>query len=163
MSNDSEQPPDTSDSARDLNAEWQQRRGHFAEDANVARSAGVRAMWLAAGLCLVVLGVIGALLPIMPTTPFVVLAAACFSRSSPRFYNAVLSHRVFGPLVYRWRETGTISRRVKVVAIVVIVVTFSISLSLFIPGVAPKIALASVALAVSVWIASRPERPRSSS
>ena len=66
------------------------------------RSALVRGLYLVAGILALVAGVAGALLPVLPTTPFVLLAAACFARSSDRFYNAMLNHRIAGPIIADW-------------------------------------------------------------
>ena len=63
-----------------------------------------RALWLSAGLVALLLGVVGIFLPLLPTTPFVLLAAACFSRGSTRCERWLLSHRTFGPMVRDWRR-----------------------------------------------------------
>ena len=59
---------------------------------------------MAAGFGCLVLGVLGLLLPVLPATPFLLLAAACFVRASVRFYNWLLNHRLFGPSVREWRN-----------------------------------------------------------
>ena len=63
----------------------------------------MRGVYLALGIGFVALGFIGAFLPVLPTTPFLVLAAACFARSSPRLENWLLQHPQFGPLLRNWR------------------------------------------------------------
>jgi uncharacterized membrane protein YbaN (DUF454 family) len=75
-----------------------------------------RSLWLALGFLCVVLGFIGALLPLMPTTIFLILAAGCFARSSPRFEAWLLGHRRFGPTLRSWREDGAIGPRAKAMA-----------------------------------------------
>jgi len=80
-------------------------------------SRALRALWLTAGLLFVLLAFIGALLPVMPTVPFLILAAACFSRSSRRFESWLLDHPNFGPSLREWRTRGAISRRGKFLAL----------------------------------------------
>jgi hypothetical protein len=64
----------------------------------------------------VALGFIGALLPLMPTTIFLILAAGCFARSSPRLEAWLLNHPRFGPTLRAWRAEGAIGRRAKIAA-----------------------------------------------
>src|SRR5690606_12798071 len=72
--------------------------------------------WLALGLMLVGLGFIGAFVPLMPTTIFLILAAACFTRSSPRLEAWLLNHLPFGPTRRAWRAGGAVPRRAKIAA-----------------------------------------------
>lgn len=69
------------------------------------------------GLFFVGLAMLGAVLPILPTTPFLLVAAACFAKSSPYLYNKLLSNKVFGPLIRDWREHRAIPRRGKKIAL----------------------------------------------
>lgn len=73
----------------------------------------MRWLWFCAGWLMVVLGFIGALLPVMPTTVFLIAAAGCFARSSPRFERWLLDHPRFGPTLVAWRTDGAISRKAK--------------------------------------------------
>lgn len=75
-----------------------------------------RAVWLALGFLFVALGIIGALLPLVPTTIFLILAAGCFARSSPRLEAWLLGHPQFGPTLRAWREDGAIGPRAKIMA-----------------------------------------------
>ncbi len=74
------------------------------------------------------LGLVGVLLPILPTTPFMILAAMCFASSSPKFHQALLNNRWFGDDLRRWEAHHTMKRRTKKRATVVIVLSFSISI-----------------------------------
>ncbi len=79
----------------------------------IERSPLARRLWLGAGWTSVGLGAIGVALPIMPTVPFLILAAFCFSKSSPALERRLLDHRHFGPAIRGWRERGAIGRKGK--------------------------------------------------
>ena len=70
-------------------------------------------MWAGLGFVFVGIGGVGIVLPGLPTTPFLILAAACFARSSQRLYDKLLAHRMFGPLIRDYREGRGIPRRAK--------------------------------------------------
>src|SRR3546814_4222968 len=75
-----------------------------------------RAYWVL-GMLMLALAIVGAVLPVMPTTIFVILAAACFGRASPRWEAYLLQHPQFGPPLVAWREQGAISVRGKSLAV----------------------------------------------
>ena len=79
------------------------------------------------GLLFVALGIIGVVLPILPTTPFLILALACFANSSPRFHHQLLNNRYFGAALQQWEASHTITRDTKVKAMLIIVFTFALS------------------------------------
>ena len=72
-----------------------------------------RAMLVAAGLLSLLLGLLGAVLPGLPTTPFVLLAAACFAQASPRLHQWLVQHRWLGPMVRDWEAHHTLPLRIK--------------------------------------------------
>jgi uncharacterized membrane protein YbaN (DUF454 family) len=74
------------------------------------------------------LGFIGVFLPLLPTTPLVLLAAFAFSKGSPRLRQALTTHRIFGPIIEDWEANGAIARRYKLIACTSMVVVFLISL-----------------------------------
>lgn len=70
-----------------------------------------------AGVFFVGLGFLGAFLPLLPTTPFILVAAACFAKSSPRLHKMLLENKVFGPLIYHWQASRSIPKRAKAIAL----------------------------------------------
>jgi len=81
------------------------------------------------GLFFVALGIIGVVLPILPTTPFLILALACFASSSPCFHQMLLNNRWFGKVLQQWEESRTITHTTKLKAMLLIVVTFAFSIA----------------------------------
>lgn len=113
--------------------------------------------WFALGWAMVALGFIGILLPVMPTTIFLILAAACFSHSSPRFEAWLLDHRWFGPPILRWRDRGAIPRKAKIVAIVSMAGGYGIMLYTTRPAWWIAIPIALALIASALYVASRPD------
>lgn len=69
------------------------------------------------GIFFVGLAVLGAVLPLLPTTPFLLVAAACFAKSSPKMHKMLLENKVFGPLIYHWQQSRSIPKRAKIIAL----------------------------------------------
>ncbi len=111
------------------------------------------------GCLSVVLGVIGIFLPIMPTTPFLLLAAACFARSSQRFYHWLMNNRWFGPYLRYYTEGLGIPLKIKVRVIGLLWLTMGTSIIFFVPIVWLKFAMAVVALGASAYIWLQPTAP----
>ena len=80
-------------------------------------SPRTRFLWLAGGIVAFGLGLVGIPLPLLPTTPFILLAAFCFARSSPKLQDWLETHRRFGPMIADWREKGAISKRAKIYSV----------------------------------------------
>jgi hypothetical protein len=76
-----------------------------------------RHVWMACGLTMVGLGIIGVALPILPTVPFLLLAAFCFARSRPDWAQRLYDHPQYGPSLVAWRDKRAISRPAKLSAI----------------------------------------------
>lgn len=87
-----------------------------------------RQMYLMLGGVFFLTGLVGIVLPILPTTPFMILAAGCFAKSSPRFHQALLNNRWIGQDLQRWEREHTMLRITKIRATWVIVIMFSISI-----------------------------------
>ncbi|WP_321324875.1 YbaN family protein [Thiomicrorhabdus sp.] len=88
-----------------------------------------RQMYLILGVVFFFTGLVGVVLPILPTTPFMILAAGCFAKSSPRFHLALLNNRWIGQDLQRWEREHTMLRVTKIRATWVIVVMFTISIA----------------------------------
>lgn len=116
----------------------------------------MRSLFALAGLFFVALGVVGAFLPVLPTTPFLILAAACFARSSPRLEAWLLSHPVFGPMLSDWRQRGAIPRHAKLAALGGCTLGYTLFWFGTHPAVMPAIAVALLMLTGLAYVFSRP-------
>nr|WP_193257457.1 YbaN family protein [Vibrio navarrensis] len=74
------------------------------------------------------LGIAGIVLPLLPTTPFILLASACFLRSSPRFYHWLHNHKTFGPILTNWQQHRAVTRQVKKRGSIFILISFAFSI-----------------------------------
>lgn len=116
-------------------------------------------MLLAAGFVCVGLAVAGVFLPLLPTTPFLLLAAACFARSSPRFHRWLLAHRLFGPLIHDWQTHRALPARTKAVAIGMLAATLGISIVVVVEAPWLRAALSALGVALVVMLLRIPTRP----
>ncbi|MGH1446642.1 MAG: YbaN family protein [Cognatishimia sp.] len=90
----------------------------------------MRYIWLIGGLLSVALGAIGIILPLLPTVPFLLLAAFCFARSSEFLHNWMLTHPKLGPPISDWQENGAIGLNAKRLATLSVIAVFGLSLAL---------------------------------
>jgi uncharacterized membrane protein YbaN (DUF454 family) len=114
-------------------------------------------LWVVGSLALV-LGVIGVFLPGLPTTPFVLVAAACYARASEPFYRWLIANPTFGPLIIEWRRHHSIPYRIKVVAITAMSLTICASIWTLSAMPWLQILLAVSGLSTSVWLWRIPSR-----
>jgi uncharacterized membrane protein YbaN (DUF454 family)/signal transduction histidine kinase len=114
-----------------------------------------RHLYLIAGFLSIGLGTLGAFLPLLPTVPFMILAAYCFARSSPELEAKLLDHKHFGPHIRRWRERGAISRKGKKAALGAF--AFSAILALIFSPFPWYLIPLAAALIGGTWIWTRPE------
>lgn len=124
------------------------------------RSRWLRALFLVAGSLCVALGVLGLFLPVLPTTPFLLLAAACYARGSHRFYRWLLADRRFGPLIREWQTHRAIPYRTKLYAIALMSLTLGASIVFFVRPPWLKLLLAVFGLGLAVWMYRLPSRDR---
>lgn len=115
------------------------------------------AYWIAGSVALL-LGIIGAFLPVLPTTPFVLLAAFCYSRASVRLHAMLVGHRVFGPLIREWHETRTIPPRAKFAGLALMAVSFSSSIYILRDRPGLQLFLLLLGLGLGAWLARIPSR-----
>jgi uncharacterized membrane protein YbaN (DUF454 family) len=111
------------------------------------------------GFLALALGIAGLFLPLLPTTPFVLLAAWCFAKASPRFHAWLIHHPIFGRIISDWQATGSIPRSAKIFAVVAIVFSLA-SVWTLVPLLAVQIGLTVMLLAVTLFILSRPTSRR---
>ncbi|MCL4801853.1 MAG: YbaN family protein [Burkholderiales bacterium] len=130
--------------------------------AEVRRHASpvVRGALIVAGTACVGLGVLGLFLPVLPTTPFLLLAAACYARASERFYGWLLRNRTFGPTIREWRRYRSIPYRTKWTAVVLMSLTLASSIVFFVRNPYLQAALAALGVGLAVWLARIPSRDR---
>jgi uncharacterized membrane protein YbaN (DUF454 family) len=118
-----------------------------------------RAFWVTLGGVSLLLGIIGIFLPLLPTTPFVLLAAACFARGSERFHAWLVGHHRFGPLVRDWQAYRSIPLRAKCLAIGMMWTSMGATAWLMRGRPLASVTLIAVAAAVTTWMLRLPTRP----
>ena len=117
-----------------------------------------RTLWFVVGCTALALGALGAVLPVLPTTPFVILAAFAFGKSTPRVQAWLETSRIFGPVIADWKVNGAIAPRFKAIAIVMMGAVFSLSVAM---GLAPLILVVQAVCitGAAAFIFSRPNGP----
>lgn len=124
----------------------------------VVASPLLRSLLFAVGVLATALGVLGIFLPLLPTVPLLLLAAACFARSSPRCYAWLLDHPRLGPLVSDYLDGNGMPLRAKVWAILLLWTSISLSTLLLAPVLPVKLTLFAVAIGVTIYLLRLPTR-----
>jgi len=123
----------------------------------------VRALWLIAGTICLVLGAIGIVLPVLPTTPFLLAAAACYYKSSPRMHHWLLNNRWFGEYIRNYKEGKGLTLKTKITALTMLWITIGVSTVFMLDRLLPaqlvlpmQLIMIAVAIAVSTHILRLP-------
>ncbi|MEO0823318.1 MAG: YbaN family protein [Pseudomonadota bacterium] len=118
----------------------------------------MRLLWTMAGWTAFGFGLLGAVLPLLPTVPFMLLAAFCFARGSERFHDWLVNRSRFGPAITDWHASGVIRPKAKRAAMLAILASFLLSVVLGVP--VHVLAIQALALTgVAIFILSRPGQP----
>lgn len=120
------------------------------------RNRAIRICLIITGTLFVGVGTLGIVLPLLPTTPFLVLAAMCFSRSSERFHNWLLNNKWFGAYIKNYREGKGISLRQKVAVLSLLIFTIGYSCIFLLNHIAVRIILVLIAVGISIHILRLP-------
>ncbi len=136
------------------------KRRDYSHEVRKHRFLWVRLAFAALGTLFLLLGIIGIFMPILPTTPFLLLATACYARSSHRFYNWLMNHPALGPLIVEWRSYRSIPWKIKLVAVTAMTLTFGSSIVFFIENGWLQLALAFFGLTMVIWLYRIPSRDR---
>jgi uncharacterized membrane protein YbaN (DUF454 family) len=120
----------------------------------------VRVLFLGLGTALLLIGIATILVPVLPTMPILLAAAACYARASVRFYNWLLNHRYFGPAILEWREHRSIPFRLKCGSIALMVLTLGVTIVFFVTERELRIALAALGAVLGVVLYRIPSRDR---
>ena len=116
-------------------------------------SQWLKVLLIALGIFFMGLGFVGIFVPVLPTTPFVLLSAALFARSSDRFYRWLIGNRFFGRYIKNYREGKGLPLRVKLSAIIILWITIALSIVFGVEILAVQIMLVMVGIGVTVHIA----------
>ncbi|MFC5303047.1 YbaN family protein [Azospira restricta] len=114
-------------------------------------------LWITGSIALL-LGILGVFLPVLPTTPFILLAAACYAKASERFHQRLLAHRSFGPVIRDWEECRSLSLKTKKVAISMMTLSISVSIWAVREYLWLQLMLAGIAVSVGTWLWRLPSR-----
>jgi|SRR3990170_2432464 uncharacterized membrane protein YbaN (DUF454 family) len=120
------------------------------------RGKVTRILLMVAGTIFLALGTIGIVLPILPTTPFLLAAAACYYRSSKRMHQWLLNNRWFGEYIRNYKEGRGLPLKTKIIAVTVLWITIAYSAIFVLDILVVQIILLVIAIAVSIHITRLP-------
>ncbi len=120
----------------------------------------LRLFLLASGMLALGLGTVGIFIPLLPTVPFLLLAAACFARSSERFHNWLIEHPHLGPILHSYLNGQGIPLKAKMSTLALLWISIPISVFFFITILWVQILLIGIGLAVTIHILRLPQTPQ---
>ncbi|MCF7832430.1 MAG: YbaN family protein [Candidatus Marinimicrobia bacterium] len=129
-----------------------QHKTNSSQEIKTIQNPIVRTILIVVGSISLILGLIGVLLPILPTTPFIILAAACFARSSQKFYDLLYGNRFFGKILRDYRDKKGLALKYKIYILAMLWITLSSSAIFIVNVLWLRIFLFAVAIAVSIHI-----------
>lgn len=119
-----------------------------------------RPFFVVAGFTSLALGVVGIFLPLLPTTPFLLLSAFCFSKGSPRWHAWLLSQPHLGPAIADWNRHGVIRPRAKVVCLSLMGVTLVYTVGFATFPIYGRVAVLLICSWVAIFVGTRPSQPK---
>lgn len=125
----------------------------------LVENRALRAVYLALGLLLLVIGLVGIWLPLIPTTAPILLAAFLFSKSSERFDRWLLEHRIFGPIIGDWRAGRGFTARLKATAVVGIALSFAVTVGFLLDHPVVRLLLGLFGIGLIVYVLRLPTKP----
>lgn len=129
----------------------------YSDEVRLHKSRVIRFGLVFIGTVSLVLGIIGIFTPVLPTTPFLLLTAACYARASQKFYNWLMNNKYFGSFIRDWRIHKAIPLRAKIISVSSIVITMTVS-AIFAPILAVRIGMAVVGICVIAYILRFPTK-----
>ena len=135
-------------------------KSDYSSEVDKHDSLVVRLLFLGLGTVLLLIGVATVLVPVLPTMPILLAAAACYARASARFYNWLLNHRYFGRAILEWREHRSIPFRLKCGSIAMMALTLGITVVFFVPERELKIKLAALGVVLGIALYRIPSHDR---
>lgn len=127
----------------------------YSQEVKLVQSKLARSILVILSFLFLGLGILGVFLPVLPTTPFILLSGFLYARSSHKFYNWLMNHRHLGPPLREWKDGGRIPRKAKALAVTMIIVTIPISMAV-VPLMAVRVFLGLIGVTVVAFIISRP-------
>jgi uncharacterized protein len=118
----------------------------------MVKNKTLRILFIIAGSISLLLGIIGAFLPLLPTTPFVLLSAYCYAKSSARLYELLLKHKIFGRIISDYSKNRIIRKKTKIIAISFMWISLSVSLIFFMPFLWVRIIVIAIGLSVTIYL-----------